>query len=289
MLFLSAPIGSHLVPGKEGEQERNELVKKAATMDVKAITIKSLPEWSEAQLSEARSFLDSNGLRVGEFSGFYKGKNSAGGLGAWENDDREYTKQLYRRQLRQGKALGAHLVGFSLYAGRKSGGLMWAEETWQRCVEDIRWLAREAENVGIDVAGHPHILGPLCSIDRYKRLIDAVPSPRLKILMDPVNLVEPFMAYRTGDLINKIFDELGDYITGLHAKDVALSGGGNVVAHVDEAVPGRGSMDYHTIFRRLGKLKQDIAIHAEHFPYSETIEGQQYIRSVARQVGVEVQ
>ena len=119
-------------------------------------------------------------------------------------------------------------------------------------------------------------------------MLDTVASPRLKILMDPVNLVHPHMAYRTTELVDEIFDGLGADIVGLHAKDVAVSGGGKIVSHVGEAVPGEGTMDYHTMLRRLDALGHDVTVHAEHFPYPQTVQGQQYLRSVAREVGVEL-
>ena len=54
------------------------------------------------------------------------------------------------------------------------------------------------------------------------------------------------------------------------------------------AVPGEGTMDYHTMLRRLDALGHDVTVHAEHFPYPQTVQGQQYLRSVAREVGVEL-
>lgn len=63
---------------------------------------------------------------------------------------------------------------------------------------------------------------------------------------------------------------------------------GLALIHVDEVVPGTGILDYATVLRRLGELDQDVTIHVEHFQYEDTIAGQQYIRSVARDVGVEL-
>ena len=47
-------------------------------------------------------------------------------------------------------------------------------------------------------------------------------------------------------------------------------------------------MDYETILRRLDGLDQDVTLYAEHYPFAETVQGQEYIRSVARKVGVEL-
>jgi sugar phosphate isomerase/epimerase len=104
--------------------------------------------------------------------------------------------------------------------------------------------------------------------------------------MDPVNLTWPHLVFETKRLINDIFDELGSHIIALHAKDVVMGGAGKDVVHVDEAIPGTGTMDYATLLKRMDALPHDITLHAEHFPYAETLQGQQYIRGVARNIGV---
>ncbi len=288
MLRMSAPIGQHLQVGPDRENDRRDLLRKAATMNVTTITIKSLPpEWTDDNCREAKRFLDANGLRIGEFTGFYKGKGSAGGLGAWDQADYDYTLELYRRQFRQAKILGAHFVSFALLVGIRTPA-MWSKETWERCLKAIGELVQEAERTGIDLAAHPHIMTPIHSVERYKEMLTRIPSPRLKVLIDPVNMVWPQLIFQTDKLLNEIFDALGEKIVGVHAKDVVISGGGKVITHVDEAVPGQGHMDYATMVRRLGLLKHDVTIHAEHFPYAETIEGQEYIRSIGRRLGVEI-
>lgn len=288
MIVLSPPLSQFLVAGPEGNDDRRELLKRAATMDVSTITVLRVhPDYDDDAVCELRKFLDDNGLSVGEFTGFYKGTRPWGGLGGYDRDDHRYTLDLYERQLRQAKILGAKFVGFGALVGRGTPK-MWAEDTWRQVLEGIRDLADLAESAQMDIGAHPHIMSCLNSVDRLEEMLDVVASPRLKILIDPVNLVQPHMAYRTTDLVNRIFDVLGPQIVGLHAKDVVLSGGGKVVAHVDEAAPGEGLMDYHTILRRLDALEQDVTVHAEHFPYPQTIQGQQYIRSVARSIGVQV-
>jgi len=103
--------------------------------------------------------------------------------------------------------------------------------------------------------------------------------------------------------VNQIFDELGDKITALHAKDLSMSAVGQnengylSMVHMDEVVPGAretehrfdsGLMDYATILKRLDQLDHDVTVHVEHFAYDKTITGQQFIRHVARETGVSI-
>src|SRR5262249_41366369 len=125
-----------------------------------------------------------------------------------------------------------------------------------------------------------------CNADRLQDLLAFVDSPRLKILLDPANLVHPLIVFKTTEFLNDIFDKIGSFVVAIHAKDVVLSGGGKIIAHMDEAVPGRGFLDYPTLIRRLNELPNNVTLYVEHFPYEEVVEGQQYIRYVARQLGI---
>jgi sugar phosphate isomerase/epimerase len=264
--------------GKTAE-EQTVFLRKVGIMEVKTVSMATPADWSDADVEEAKRFLDAHGIRVGEFSGFHKAFGSA------KAQDHQSALEHYRRQLRHAHILGVHCVGFSIICDR-STPQMWSEETWQRCIAATVELVKEAEQVQIDIAAHPHLMSPLYSVERYKELLEQVASPRLKVLMDLVNLTQPHMFYKTTELVNRAFDELGDFITAIHAKDVVMSGGGKIVVHIDEAVPGEGMMDYATILRRLDALDHDVTVHVEHFSEENTIVGQQYIRYVAREIGV---
>lgn len=276
MIFMSPAINL----GKTDE-ERADFLQKARTLDVQTATVQTPADWSEDDVGEARSFLDVHGMKAGEFSSFYGGRN----LGSPDSAEHREAIDHYTRCLRHAFILGSHCVGFAVHLGY-STPQVWTDEVWQNCMRGVKELAGAAEDIGVNIAAHPHVRTPLNSIDRYKQLLDTVASPRLKILMDPVNLTWPQMVFRTTELVDEIFDELGGDIVALHAKDVVMSGGGKIVVHVDEAIPGEGTMDYATILRRLDALDQDVTLYAEHFPFPQTVQGQEYIRSVAREVGV---
>ena len=136
-------------------------------------------------------------------------------------------------------------------------------------------------------------MGPLSSVERLARLLREVGSPRVKVLIDPVNLVTADSYYDTTALLDTIFDALGERIVSAHAKDVAISGlrrnehGMLSVCHLDEVVPGKGNLDYATFLRRLHALGRDVIVHAEHLgSQDEQIVALHHIRSVAREQGI---
>lgn len=279
-------------------EERKAFLRQVGIMEVQTVSTNTPADWSDADVEEAKRFLDDHGIRVGEFSGHQ------GGFGSADKADYQAALEGHRRQLRHARILGAHCIACAVLIGRvwkdelpktfseRDGAMpqMWTDETWQRCIAAVAELVPSAEEFEVDVAMHPHIITPLGTVERYKELFEAVLSPRLKALIDPVNMTWPYLFYRMTAFINQIFDELGDKIAALHAKDITMWSADpiSIINRVDEAVPGTGGMDYATILRRLDALEHDVTVHVEHFPYEGTIAGQQYIRHVAREVGVTV-
>ena len=295
MLRMSPPLGDLLRLCDDGAESRALLVKRAAVMDVDTVSVKAFPEWTDDEAREAKRWLDDNGLRIGEVVPFYQGRH----LGFDDPGLHRAALESYENQMRVGAIVGAHCIGFGW--GKEFGWPspdIWSERTWSQRVAAVAELANAAQREGIDVAAHPLYFSPLKSVERCNELIEAVSSPRLKILLDLVNMCEPHMYSSTTGLVNYAFDRLGRHVASVHAKDVKIAGGGigggaraekgNPIVHIDEAVPGTGSMDYETIMKRLGELLQDVTIHVEHFDYEDTIVGQQYIRSIARKVGVQI-
>ena len=169
------------VPLGRTQEERAGFLSKVADLNVKTVTLSMLEGWPEVQpwtdreVHDARSFLDNHGIRVGEFSTFHAGFDSV------DPSERKAAMEHYSRQLRLGRMLGAHCIGFSTY-GDRGTPQMWSEETWQRSMDAITELAGEAEKAEMDIAAHPHVMSPLCSVDRHLEMLDRVGSPRLKLL-----------------------------------------------------------------------------------------------------------
>lgn len=283
MIVLSPPVG---LP--RTDEEREQFLERTAAFGASTVSASTRPDWTDEDVEGVRGFLDDNGIRVGEFSAFHYGFD--------HEDDaaRDAAQAHYARLLRHGAMLDAHCVGFSTYGDRGRPG-MWSEATWERCLDSVARLAEQAERAGMDVAAHPHAMAPLCSVERYREMLDRTGSPRLKVLIDIVNLTWPQRVFETTALVDEVFDELGGDIVALHAKDVIISGGSGVsaakgmgVIHVDEAVPGTGFMDFEAIVRRLDMLDHDVTVHVEHFEYEDTLEGQRHIRGVAERAGVPV-
>ena len=267
------------VPLGNDAESRCEMLRRAAELESTTIATRVPEDWPDEKVVETREFLDEHGLRVGEYVQFRFDFASA------VPEEHRAAMADYRRQLRHAGIVGAAFVGFNIVCDRATPR-MWTQETWSRCIVAVGELASEAESAGTDVAVHPHYMSPLFSIERVEDLLASVPSARLKVLIDIVNLTSPEMVYRTTELVNNVFDRLGDRIVGLHAKDVTMSGGGNTIVHVDEAVPGTGLMDLATVLRRLDALGRDVTLQVEHLGYEDTLQGAGHIQKLAREAGI---
>ena len=103
-------------------------------------------------------------------------------------------------------------------------------------------IAPEAEGLGVDLAIHPTNEGPLDTAEQLRRVVDDVGSPRLKVMLDPVNMSTHRSCYNTTDFLNSMFDLLGDAIIGAHAKDINLDTS-HWVLRLDEVPLGTGLLD----------------------------------------------
>ena len=166
-MILMSP---NIVPGKTAE-EREEFLRKVSIMEVKTVSMSTPADWSDADVEDARKFLEDHGIRPGEFSAFHSGFGAA--------DEAEYQSAIehYRRQLRHARILGAHCVGFNVGLTYRCTPQMWTEDAWKRCLDAAVDLAKEADAAEMDVAAHPHIMSPLCSVERYIEMLRLPPHP----------------------------------------------------------------------------------------------------------------
>lgn len=121
------------------------------------------------------------------------------------------------------------------------------DAVWPRMVGVGRRLAELAERHDAKVLLEPFYRGFLSSAKRLRLYVEAIGSPRVRVLLDPANLIE------VNDL-DEMFQQLAPLVDCIHAKDRKL--------HTDRGVAaGKGDLDY----RRL------VALAAERTPTAPLI------------------
>ena len=161
-------------------------------------------------------------------------------------------------------ALDARCVGVSVIAGGPGDGDLWSEDLWKRLVSGTAEAAAEAERIGVDMAFHPGNRGPLDAPEQLRRILDEVASPRLKVILDPVNMTDHRNYHDNTGFLNRCFDLLGDDIIAAHAKDVHFDYR-HLITKLDEVPLGMGGMDYETYLRGLDQLDPGVVLTIEHY------------------------
>ncbi len=163
----------------------------------------------------------------------------------------------------------------------------WTLETWELLQESLHKILDLTKGLKAAIGMEAQITTNIDSPLAHLRLIEDMKSDRIKVNLDPTNMVHLYNHFHTTELINECFDTLGEHIAGCHAKDSYVLPHSQTV-HVQEVCPGRGRLDYETYFVRLSRMKWARALLPEHIPSDQFEEAYEYLRTVANRVGVKL-
>jgi len=163
----------------------------------------------------------------------------------------------------------------------------WTLETWKLLVRSIKQVLRDTSGMKAAIGMEAQVTTNIDCPMAHKRLMEDVGDDRLKVNLDPVNMMSLAKYYRTTELVNECFDLLGEDIYGCHAKDTYIWPDKQTV-HVQEVCPGKGVFDYEQYLVRMSHLKWPRALEAEHIPDEEYPEAKAYVEKVAAKAGVKI-
>ncbi|MDR0561073.1 MAG: sugar phosphate isomerase/epimerase, partial [Spirochaetaceae bacterium] len=131
-------------------------------------------------------------------------------------------------------------------------------ETFDRLCSSVERLLNTAEKcgsiVGIEPVAHQHTVA---SIERTADLLARFPSPALKVIYDPVNLIPVNgLDEDQADFFSRAFDAFGQHIAAVHAKDFRMEQG----KKRGDLPSGTGSLDYPALLSELMRRKPDVDI-----------------------------
>jgi sugar phosphate isomerase/epimerase len=130
------------------------------------------------------------------------------------------------------------------------------EEALHTFINHLKPIVRAAEKSGVILAIEPVCRHIVWNAKRARIVLDAINSPNLKIILDPLNL----LSYGNVDQQEEIFDEaldlLGNEIAILHLKDfIRDSKPHNANDKLTYVGVGRGEMNYDKILRFVKEKK----------------------------------
>jgi len=161
----------------------------------------------------------------------------------------------------------------------------WTWDTWKLSVSVIRQLLSDTSGMNVRFGIEAVNMTASNNPRAHRQLLDEVADPRLRICLDPVNMMHLAVYYRNSELIEECFDLLGDDIIAAHAKDTWVLPD-RMSAYITEVAPGKGILDYGTYLRGLSGLSTPCPLIIEHIPAEEFAGAKAYLEETAAKVGV---
>ncbi len=163
----------------------------------------------------------------------------------------------------------------------------WSPEVWKLTVKCIRQILKDTAGcksaLGIEACITTNIDGPKA----HQRLMEDVGDPRVKVCLDPTNMMSFERYYRSTELLNECFDLLGENILGCHAKDTFILPD-KMLAYITEVPPGQGVQDYETYLVRMSRMQWPRTLLLEHFKPEDYISAKRFVEETAKRVGVRI-
>jgi L-ribulose-5-phosphate 3-epimerase len=124
------------------------------------------------------------------------------------------------------------------------------EKRFNKLVDTVKELIKEAEKFGVLVGIEPVAKHTISSPEKMKLLIDKVNSNNLQVVFDPVNLITIDNYDKQDQIIRKSLELFGDRIVAVHCKDFVVDKGS-----VKVVAAGKGQLNYKPLAEYLKENK----------------------------------
>jgi sugar phosphate isomerase/epimerase len=236
----------------------------------------SLPDEISAQLvSYIHTEVSRRGLRMAAVSGTY---NMAHPDSAVRADGQ---RRLHELIAAAAAGLGTGVV--TLCTGSRDATDMWRRhpdnrtpEAWRDMLAGLEAALTAAEAHEVTLAFEPEHNNVVHSAAAGRRLLDAVRSRRLKVIIDPANLLDRNGLGRQGDTLREAFQLLGDDLVLAHAKDLRADG--------MIAAAGRGGLDYELYLALLGHAGHDVPLILHALAEDEVTDSVAFLRTTLARI-----
>ena len=184
----------------------------------------------------------------------------------------------YYGHLRVASLLGASVVGTETGAPNaqyKMDANTHSDEALDTFIRGLEPVVERAEKYGVTMAIEPVWKHIVYSPDRAVKVLEAIKSPNLRIIFDPVNLLYPGNLDSRDQVIGEAIEKLGDRIAVVHLKDCVLNGD-----DLKSIAAGTGVMDYREILRFMKDRKPYIQATMENTTDENAVSARTYIQEL---------
>jgi sugar phosphate isomerase/epimerase len=240
---------------------------------------------SREQAERARQLLADEGLRMFQATGYWQC------LVTNDETARREAVRTVQAALRLAGWMGSRGIDTGPGSHNPDGPWLahpanWTLESRRQLVKSLKECAAAAEDAGVFLSLEGHQLVTLSSAEVTHDILAEVDSPWVRSDYDSANWVNLQTLYNTGEALNHDFDTLGSYIVSCHAKDAWIEP--RHILHLQDGAPGRGLVDFRTLFRRMEALSPDYPVIAEGNTTEELPAVSALFHGLARELGITV-
>lgn len=146
------------------------------------------------------------------------------------------------------------------------------EKGYTACRDALAKLVKAAEKTGATIAIEPYWRNIIDSVERTERLFRDIPSPSLKLVMDPCNYFRKEDLPKMQAMLKEIFERVGKQTVIAHAKDVKAAPEGT-----DLPAAGKGVLDYPLYLRLLASMDKEVYLAVEHLTIDDVLRARDYV------------
>lgn len=190
----------------------------------------------------------------------------------------------FKEYLRFAKDFRCHVVGTE--TGSYNADMSFhpdnhGEKALQTVIDIFKELTKEAEQHGAMVGVEGLYNFVISTPERMERLLDAVGSSNLQVILDPVNLLHAGNHANVKEIIEESFARYGERIILIHAKDFIVEDG-----RIKTVPLGRGLMDYEHFLTVVHKHKPFIDIIIEEITGDELKQSHRFLKDIMDELSI---
>lgn len=189
-----------------------------------------------------------------------------------ENDE---IMEVYKTHIRFASLLGCGVVGTETGAVNREYRFEEAnhsEEALLTFIEHCKKVVDYAEKMGVIFAIEPVYNHIVSDVERAYKVLQAIPSPNLQIILDPVNLLSIHNHTEHEDIIKGAFQLFKKDIASIHAKDYRVEGD-----RILSIPSGQGLLNYDVLLGLIKKEKPFIHVLLEETTPDNAIATREFI------------
>ena len=228
------------------------------------------PDWEAAK--KIRHCFESRGLGIAGLYGYYN-------LVAPDPAKRQAGEERMRFLIENWRRLGSPNI--STETGSFNAQSEWndapenaTEKGYQACRAALEAIVKPAEKAGAVISIEPYWKNVASSVERTERLFRDIPSPALKLVMDPCNYFRKADLPRMQPMLKDIFQKVGRQTAIAHAKDVKAAADAD---DTDLPAAGKGVLDYPLYLRQLALLDREVYLVIEHLTLPDVARARDFV------------